>query len=580
MQNIKFCGLSLIMILTTTLAAGAGEIHDVVREGDRSRTEVLLAENPTLVGAADDRGRTPLHLAAAGGYMDIIRLLLDSGADLETQDSRGNTPLLSAVSANDSATVAFLIDRGADSTAVHSQSGSLIDHAFRIECMRGWSGITSLLVSYGMFFDPNHIDAFGDHRVFNSAWFGHTEMLKFLLQFEPNLNVVRGDNQLTPLIDVINRVNSDAARLLIEHGAEVNISDKNGDPPIRYAVDRGVRGAVLPLIEAGADVRFVEKTHGRSLLHLAAIHGYKEIAAALVTHGCAVDPQDHHGKTPLFYAGKYGNKALADLLIANGAVRHTGMEENYGKSPHLIQPPPPGNAVVWYLIRRGWAVKTANHLLIFDNDSYITRPTEPSLANGSVTLDEIREQNIFSLFSNHHGRDEYRFDYMHTIADSLENVTYIHDRDNAWRGDGGIDYLGSYEAKNFGDVRVFTLRPIGVGGMPMMGYLCQLDDLSVYYHGPFTSDAESYRQTVDSLRQHAETIDLALLPAPAANEHSAADLRYFLEQLKPQAVCFLAFKDQIPPLEEITEKISSWGFGTPIFCAENPGDKFMYRKRH
>jgi len=243
----------------------------------------------------------------------------------------------------------------------------------------------------------------------------------------------------------------------------------------------------------------------------------------------------------------------------------------------MEQPPESGGAVVWYLLRRGWAVKTAKHLLIFDNDSYVTRPTEPSLANGCVTRAEIRGQNIFALFSNHHGRDEYRFDYLHTLADSLDDITYIHDRDNSWRGDGGIEYLGSHESRDFGDFQVYTTRPLGTGRMPMMGYLCQLDELSVYYHGPFGGDADSYRETIDSLQQYGGTIDLALLPAPTVDENSDTNLRYFLETLKPRAICFLSFTDKVPAFGNIIKKIADWGFDTQVFCAEHAGNKFIHR---
>ena len=41
----------------------------------------------------DDKGRTPLHVAAARGFGDMIELLLRYGADPNVQDCRGNIPL-------------------------------------------------------------------------------------------------------------------------------------------------------------------------------------------------------------------------------------------------------------------------------------------------------------------------------------------------------------------------------------------------------------------------------------------------------------------------------------------------------
>lgn len=41
---------------------------------------------------ADRDGRTPLHIASSEGYLDIVKYLLNKGANITKVDSRGNTP--------------------------------------------------------------------------------------------------------------------------------------------------------------------------------------------------------------------------------------------------------------------------------------------------------------------------------------------------------------------------------------------------------------------------------------------------------------------------------------------------------
>ena len=47
----------------------------------------------------DENGCSPLHDCATNGYVDVARVLLEFGADLNAQDAEGYTPLIYAVAA-------------------------------------------------------------------------------------------------------------------------------------------------------------------------------------------------------------------------------------------------------------------------------------------------------------------------------------------------------------------------------------------------------------------------------------------------------------------------------------------------
>jgi hypothetical protein len=75
---------------------------------------------------ADDEGRAPLHLAAAstvGGSLDVLKLLLEYGADINQRGKDGATPLHEAVTSwlrsNAPALMMHLLESGADTTAVN-----------------------------------------------------------------------------------------------------------------------------------------------------------------------------------------------------------------------------------------------------------------------------------------------------------------------------------------------------------------------------------------------------------------------------------------------------------------------------
>ncbi|MDH3311296.1 MAG: ankyrin repeat domain-containing protein, partial [Gammaproteobacteria bacterium] len=60
------------------------------------------------LNAQDDRGETALHFAAAKGSFEIVKLLLDHGADARATDGSGRTPATVAAAEGHAALAEFL----------------------------------------------------------------------------------------------------------------------------------------------------------------------------------------------------------------------------------------------------------------------------------------------------------------------------------------------------------------------------------------------------------------------------------------------------------------------------------------
>src|SRR5690606_27887376 len=69
-------------------------------------------------------GMTPLALAAMTGNADIVRQLLDAGADVNRPLANGETPLMMAARTGDTDTIQLLLDRGADINARENLRGT------------------------------------------------------------------------------------------------------------------------------------------------------------------------------------------------------------------------------------------------------------------------------------------------------------------------------------------------------------------------------------------------------------------------------------------------------------------------
>lgn len=82
---------------------------------------------------------TALMLACCGGHEDIVKLLIDSGADLELQNESGHTPLMEAASGGHVEVAKILLENGA---GINTHSDEYKESALTLACYKG---------SYNMF---------------------------------------------------------------------------------------------------------------------------------------------------------------------------------------------------------------------------------------------------------------------------------------------------------------------------------------------------------------------------------------------------------------------------------------------
>ena len=147
------------------------------------------------------RGCTSLFIAAASGDLEIMRLLLEKGAQVNACDKEHCTPLMIASKNSHVNVVKLLIEREAD-LALQDQDGKTAIH-YAVE---------------------------KDYRDCNSD-----EILSCLIENGADVNV-RSNDDCTPLM-VGSRHNChiDLLKLLVKHGAQIDLQDDDGNTALHYA---------------------------------------------------------------------------------------------------------------------------------------------------------------------------------------------------------------------------------------------------------------------------------------------------------------------------------------------------------
>jgi ankyrin repeat protein len=116
--------------------------------------------------------------------------------------------------------------------------------------------------------------------------------------------------------------NVDAARILIDAGADVNLPKIGGqETPLHIAAERGSAEVATLLIDAGADIeaRTAASAEGAMPLHSAAGTDRVDLVQLLIEAGADIEARNLPGGTPLMAAASANAAGAIELLVAAGA---------------------------------------------------------------------------------------------------------------------------------------------------------------------------------------------------------------------------------------------------------------------
>ena len=332
-------------------------LHRAARKGFTEIIALMVeAASPADLKRVLDQGgisgRTPLHLAAAGGHLDAVRALLSAGASIDAPDlsSAKHTPLSLAIhsllspksdspSPDSIVTVAaLLIVEGADvekvllpplsPTPEAATLQSLIEMAQSLSspdrttllisaAKNGDLGVVSALLNVGL--DVDTVDSHGRAPVFWAAQNGHDDVASALIAAGADVHL-RDAANTSPLHTAAVHDQYQVATMLIQQGARVDEAVDGFESTLLHRAASSGRAAIVSaLIAAGAAVD-KRNLFGTTALHMAAERGHQDVVSVLLQAGTDIKAVDTNGRTPLTLAACSGQAGVVAALIKAGAA--------------------------------------------------------------------------------------------------------------------------------------------------------------------------------------------------------------------------------------------------------------------
>ena len=317
----------------------ASPLHPVAAYGLGETMQFLLAQGVQVNSVAEWQG-SALNLAAGHGHVEVVKLLLNNGADPNSGPGKNgylrplHCAMLNPVFDTARVTIQLLLDAGANinictNIARHTPFFLEIEvgstHSRDIEqqtCLHfasriGNRDIVEVLLRYGA--DINALQS-DRNALYCAAREGHEGVVDVLLNFDANAEA-KVLQQAQALHYASRRGHTRTVRRLLQCGIDVEVVDVDRLTALHIAVQNGHEGIVRLLLEHEARIEAFDIGHLTALHHAVACGKYTMIML-LLDYGANIEARRVDGSTPLASAALNRCAIAVKLLVDNGANVH------------------------------------------------------------------------------------------------------------------------------------------------------------------------------------------------------------------------------------------------------------------
>jgi uncharacterized protein len=208
----------------------------------------LLLQHGADINAKAKSGNTILLIACVGyGKYDIIKMLLDKGADPLTKNVKKETALMRASIFGDTATISLLLSKSIDVNAQDQDGNTALINAV----LNSNRSAVFKLLEHGA--DPEIAMSFGLTALSCAVIYNDIETVNAILKKIKNVNAIHADGHTALMWATYNEYdNISIIQALLDKGADVNMKATDGSTALSWALKKGNTATVSLLKKSGA----------------------------------------------------------------------------------------------------------------------------------------------------------------------------------------------------------------------------------------------------------------------------------------------------------------------------------------
>lgn len=284
---------------------GRTALHLAAMNGFSHLVQFLIRDHNAVIDILTLRKQTPLHLAAGNGQLEVCKLLLELGANIDATDDLGQKPIHVAAQNNFSDVAKLFLEQHPQLVMATSKDGNTCAHI--------------------------------------AAMQGSVRVIEELMKFDRSgvINVRNKLTESTPLQLAAEGGHAEVVKALVRAGASTTDENRAGFTAVHLAAQNG-HGQVLDVLRSSGSLRTMSKKLGLTPLHVAAYYGQADTVREILVSVPATVKSDaptgnslvpelgsESGLTPLHLASYSGNENVVRLLLNSAGVQvEAGTTEN------------------------------------------------------------------------------------------------------------------------------------------------------------------------------------------------------------------------------------------------------------
>ena len=296
-------------------ASGDTALQIAIGANSRELVQLILDHKDTDINLTDQSKNSPLLTAASWGLEDIVKLLIERGADTTIEDELGGTAMLRASDEGNTAVVQMMLKYSVDFRNIDKLGRTILHGA----CANGHSDIARLLVDAGH--DINPCGDRGETPLHDAGREGYVTLTETLLELGAD-PLIKDHSGRTPRLVAAQKGNKDVAQLLAEREHQLGHDDGEIDEsslPAWSVVELNRSDLLEALISRNGDLNESDPDTSDTALHIATASNNITVLEQLLEAGANPDLINRFGKTPLKLAALNGNIEVTKLLLKHNA---------------------------------------------------------------------------------------------------------------------------------------------------------------------------------------------------------------------------------------------------------------------